>query len=217
MLPILQALETTWRLLSNDHVVGKIVLITGVSPAGLGAEAARYESVPDAAGQPIEKQSGTSHIGPFLLTNLLMPALLRGGRGKDGARIASVTSRGYLRSAVPRSRRPGDPPRRPGQPRRLRPLSSDRHAAYDAGTGHEAGRQGHHTALSVDPGTVGTTNLGRNVPLEEQTKLGWRLADGSLAAVDEGILDYAKKKKKKTLGAGQEVVGVERGARGREV
>ena len=49
----------------------------------------------------IEKQFGTNHIGPFLLTNLLMPLLLHASSSsKDGARIINCSSNGYTLSAV---------------------------------------------------------------------------------------------------------------------
>jgi NAD(P)-dependent dehydrogenase (short-subunit alcohol dehydrogenase family) len=43
-----------------------------------------------------ELQFGTNHLGHFLLTNLLVPALLRGA----AARIVSVSSRGHQQSPV---------------------------------------------------------------------------------------------------------------------
>ena len=45
----------------------------------------------------IEKQFGTNHVGPFLLTNLLMPLLLR---ASAGARIINCSSNGYTLSGV---------------------------------------------------------------------------------------------------------------------
>ncbi|CAK7568269.1 MAG: hypothetical protein SEPTF4163_006255, partial [Sporothrix epigloea] len=248
----------------HDQMVGKTVLITGVSPTGLGAEAARivakhapkllilasrspskiaevisnlkaaegfdasltsieplpldlasqssirtavaslyekhpnlaldvlinnagimmlpeYESVPDAAGQAVEKQFGTNHVGPFLLTNLLVPALLRSA---TGPRIVSVTSRGYL----------GSPVKALDDPSLLRDTSANR-AAYDPFQAYAQSKTGNLlmtaglankfagkgiSSYAVDPGAVGSTNLTRSVPLDVQLKLGWRLADGSL-------------------------------------
>ncbi|GAB5487941.1 MAG: SDR family NAD(P)-dependent oxidoreductase [Parasphingorhabdus sp.] len=44
----------------------------------------------------LEMQFGTNHIGHFLMTNLLMPAILRGG----SARIVNLSSRGHHRDEV---------------------------------------------------------------------------------------------------------------------
>ncbi|KAL8868272.1 MAG: hypothetical protein Q9174_005098 [Haloplaca sp. 1 TL-2023] len=47
------------------------------------------------AKQGIEMQFSANHVGHFLLTNLLMPALLAGARGPKGARIVNPSSAGY--------------------------------------------------------------------------------------------------------------------------
>ncbi len=43
----------------------------------------------------LEMQFGTNHIGHFLLTNLLMPAVLEGAKTGNGARIINLSSRGH--------------------------------------------------------------------------------------------------------------------------
>ncbi|KAL7625839.1 hypothetical protein AAE478_005062 [Parahypoxylon ruwenzoriense] len=48
--------------------------------------------------QGIEIQLSANHLGHFLLTNLLAPALLAAGSGSGGARIVNLTSIGYLLS-----------------------------------------------------------------------------------------------------------------------
>ena len=49
----------------------------------------------------IEMQFGTNHVGPFLLTNLLMPLLLKASTASnDGARILNCSSNGYTLSPV---------------------------------------------------------------------------------------------------------------------
>ena len=50
--------------------------------------------------QGIEMQLSANHVGHFLLTNLLMPALLAGANGPYGARIVNITSVGYQISPV---------------------------------------------------------------------------------------------------------------------
>lgn len=47
----------------------------------------------------LEMQFGTNHIGHFLMTNLLMPAVLKGG-GSGNGRIVNLSSRGHHRDEV---------------------------------------------------------------------------------------------------------------------
>ncbi|KAF2642556.1 NAD(P)-binding protein [Massarina eburnea CBS 473.64] len=165
----LQTAEDVATILSSD-IAGKTVVITGVSPSGIGAEAARVihkhnpkllvlasrstknidatitaiggagssnvkgveldladlESVRKAAAeileqtsvvdvlinnagimmlpefqttrQGVEMQFGTNHLGHFLLTNLLMPALLQ---SSQGASVVNVSSAGHHAGNVP--------------------------------------------------------------------------------------------------------------------
>ena len=50
--------------------------------------------------QGIELQMSANHVGHFLLTNLLMPALLAGAKGACGSRIINLSSAGYQISPV---------------------------------------------------------------------------------------------------------------------
>ncbi|KAK0671954.1 putative oxidoreductase [Cercophora samala] len=50
--------------------------------------------------QGIEMQMSVNHIGHFLLTNLLTPALLAGGKSPHGARVINLSSVGYQISPV---------------------------------------------------------------------------------------------------------------------
>lgn len=50
--------------------------------------------------QGLEMQMSANHVGHFLLTNLLMPALLAGAKGPYGARIVNLSSAGYQISPV---------------------------------------------------------------------------------------------------------------------
>lgn len=250
----------------HDRMVGKTVLITGVSPSGLGAEAARivaahepkllilasrspaaitqvidnlkkdasfdaskttiepleldlasqasvrtavaslyekhpdlaldvsinnagimmlpnYEGIPDASGKLIEKQFGTNHIGHFLLTNLLVPALRR-STAPGGARVVTVCSKGYLGSPVVALDDPS-----------LLDDTPANHKAYDSFKAYAQSKTANLlftvglakklegtnvSAYTVDPGAVGTTNLARSVPMAVQQALGWFLEDGTI-------------------------------------
>ncbi|KAI2629188.1 NAD(P)-binding protein [Hypomontagnella submonticulosa] len=46
--------------------------------------------------QGIELQLSANHVGHFLLTNLLVPALIAAGSESGGARVVNLTSSGYL-------------------------------------------------------------------------------------------------------------------------
>ncbi|KAI8963095.1 NAD(P)-binding protein [Daldinia sp. FL1419] len=48
--------------------------------------------------QGIELQLSANHVGHFLLTNLLAPALIAAGSSPKGARVVNLTSSGYLAS-----------------------------------------------------------------------------------------------------------------------
>ncbi|CAL8581582.1 hypothetical protein XPA_007271 [Xanthoria parietina] len=50
--------------------------------------------------QGLEMQMSVNHVGHFLLTNLLMPALLAGAQAPYGARIVNLSSAGYQISPV---------------------------------------------------------------------------------------------------------------------
>jgi NAD(P)-dependent dehydrogenase (short-subunit alcohol dehydrogenase family) len=50
--------------------------------------------------QGIELQFSVNHVGHFLLTNLLLPALLAGATGLYGARVVNISSAGYQISPV---------------------------------------------------------------------------------------------------------------------
>ena len=50
--------------------------------------------------QGLEMQLSANHVGHFLLTNLLMPALVAAAKGPHGARIINLSSAGYQISPV---------------------------------------------------------------------------------------------------------------------
>lgn len=142
-----------------------------------------YESVPDSNGNPIEKQFGTNHIGHFLLANLLMPALRR-SQSASGSRVVTVTSRGYLGSPVKALDDPallGDTPANRTAYDAFQAYAQSKTASllFTVGLSRKLADKG-VAAYTVDPGTVGTTQLARSVPVEVQKALSWRLDDGSL-------------------------------------
>ncbi|WP_417613781.1 SDR family NAD(P)-dependent oxidoreductase [Parasphingorhabdus sp.] len=51
-------------------------------------------------GDGLELQFGTNHIGHFLLTNLLMPALIKAAEAGSDARIVNLSSRGHHADTV---------------------------------------------------------------------------------------------------------------------
>ncbi|EPE06368.1 short-chain dehydrogenase [Ophiostoma piceae UAMH 11346] len=269
----------------HDHMVGKTVFITGVSPTGLGAEATRIvalhapkrlilasrsktkmqkviDSLPSTVdaesrakidmvevdfanlssiraavaslgddleldvlinnagimmlqtlepvainGRVIEKQFATNHLGHFLLTNLLVPALRR-SKAPGGARVVTVSSSGYIGSTMadvieepkliedtPENRASYDPfvsYARSKTSNRLFTVGLARKVEASSSKGAAI------TAISLDPGVVGTTALPRHVPVDVQEKLGWLAPDGSLMpnapfiSAEQSVATYVK-------------------------
>jgi len=78
-----------------DNVVAKIHLL--INNAAVVMQS--HEFTPDG----LEKQFGTNHVGLFLLTNLLMPKILRAAREsptKGSTRVVNVTSAGHVISPI---------------------------------------------------------------------------------------------------------------------
>ncbi|OAA67908.1 short chain dehydrogenase reductase [Niveomyces insectorum RCEF 264] len=142
------------------------------------------ETMPDAQGSTVERQFGTNHLGHFLFTNLLMPALRRSQAAHGGARIVNVTSSGYVGSPVVALDDPS--------------LLTDTPANREAYDGFKAYAQSKTAtilftlgltqrlanknvlAFSLNPGAVGTTNLSRTVPKGVLQSLGWLLESGEI-------------------------------------
>ncbi|KFX99555.1 hypothetical protein O988_03790 [Pseudogymnoascus sp. VKM F-3808] len=104
----------------GSEIRGKNVIITGASPKALASKAARaiatkaaaevtsytefFDALLNVAGvmatpyaktaDGIESQFAINHIGPFLLTNLILPKL------NKNARIVNVSSRGYQLGSI---------------------------------------------------------------------------------------------------------------------
>ena len=112
-----------------------------------------------------ETQFGTNHLGHFLLTTLLMPALLAAAP----ARVVALSSIGHRRSDVHLDdlnyqRREYEKWAAYGQ-------SKTANALFAVGLTQRFGAQG-VAANSVHPGGI-MTNLQRFLPREEQVAMGW--------------------------------------------
>lgn len=118
-----------------------------------------------------EMQFGTNHLGHFLLTELLMPALLAAAP----SRVVALSSLGHRRSDIVLDdlnleRRPYDKWEAYGNSKTANALFalgfSDRYAAQGV------------TANSVHPGEI-MTGLQKHMPLEEQLEKGWIDEEGN--------------------------------------
>ncbi|MFC4454847.1 oxidoreductase [Deinococcus sonorensis] len=119
-----------------------------------------------------ETQFGTNHLGPFLFTTLLMPALLAAAP----ARVVVLSSIGHRRSDVhlddPNYRtRPYEKWEAYGQ-------SKTANVLFAVGLSARYGAQG-VTANALHPGGI-MTNLQRFLPREEQIAMGWMDEQGQL-------------------------------------
>jgi len=118
-----------------------------------------------------ESQFGTNHLAHFLLTNLLVPALRRGGRG---SRVVCLSSVGHKRGPVifddvNFEKTPYDKWRSYGQ-------------SKSANINFAVGFNLHHsaegiTANAVHPGGI-MTGLQKELSQEEMAKMGWFDAEG---------------------------------------
>lgn len=119
-----------------------------------------------------ELQLGTNHIGHFLLTTLLLPALLAAGQ----SRVVSVSSLGHRRSDilwddVNFERRPYDRWLAYGQ-------SKTANILFAVGLTSRYASRG-ITANALHPGLILDTNLVRYVPRAEWQQRGWVDAEGN--------------------------------------
>ena len=119
-----------------------------------------------------ETQFGTNHLGHFLLTTLLMPALLAAAP----ARVVALSSIGHRRSDMHLD----DPnfERREYEKWAAYGQSKTANALFAVGLTQRFGAQG-VSANSVHPGGI-MTNLQRFLPREEQVAMGWMDEQGQL-------------------------------------
>ncbi|KAF2095703.1 NAD(P)-binding protein [Rhizodiscina lignyota] len=259
-----------------NRIAGKSVVITGVSPRGLGADAARaiykhnpkllilasrtkanIQAVIDSIGSPgagnvegilldlssldsvraaagevlkltpvvdvlinnaavmmvpeytttkngFEMHFGINHLGHFLFTNLLMPALLK---SVDGARVVNVSAAAHRMTLVNFE----DPNFANGT--KYEPLlgyaqSKCANLLFSHALANRYGSQG-LLSFGVDPGAVPDTQISRLISKEELIRQGWFNEDGTpkqatilpktiqqasssyiMAAFDPAILDH---------------------------
>ncbi|MDX2234346.1 MAG: oxidoreductase [Hyphomonadaceae bacterium] len=124
--------------------------------------------------QGYEMQIGANHLGHFLLTTLLAPALEAAGRGDRPARVVSLSSIGHRRSDI----RWDDPHFRAGDYEKWTAYGQSKTANSLFAVGVTA-RWRDRGVLSnaVMPGGI-LTPLQRHLTREEQIGFGWIDADG---------------------------------------
>ncbi|QYF72516.1 oxidoreductase [Cryobacterium sp. PAMC25264] len=121
-----------------------------------------------------ESQFATNHLGHYVLTNLLWPALVAGG----GARVVALSSTGHKLSGI----RFDDPQFETGYDKWLaygqaKTADSLFAVQLDAlGAGHGV------RAFAVHPGGI-MTELQRHLPREEMIASGWMTEDGTVNSV----------------------------------
>ena len=119
-----------------------------------------------------ETQFGTNHLGHFLFTTLLMPALLAAAL----ARVVALSSIGHRRSDVHLD--DPDYTARPYEKWEAYGHSKTANSLFAVGLTQRYARQG-VTANAVHPGGI-MTNLQRFLPQEEQVAMGWMDEQGKL-------------------------------------
>ncbi len=122
----------------------------------------------------LEMQFGTNHIGHFLMTNLLMPAILKGGASGD-SRIVNLSSRGHHLDTVhfddlKFEKREYDKWAAYGQ-------AKTANIMFSVGLEKRLAGKGVH-ALAVHPGGI-QTNLGRHLTEEDIAFLRKRMEENA--------------------------------------
>ena len=123
----------------------------------------------------LEMQFGTNHIGHFLLTNLLMTALLKGAESSGQVRIVNLSSRGHHFDKVHLD----DPNFKQRQYDKWASYGQAKTAniLFSVGLEKRLADKGVH-ALAVHPGGI-QTNLGRHLTEEDIATLLKRMEDNS--------------------------------------
>ena len=117
----------------------------------------------------LEMQIGTNHFGHYLLSNLLVPALVAGAQGAGKpSRLVSLSSIGHRRSDI----RWNDPHFRDGPYDKWESYGQAKTANSLFAVGFHARHGQSITANAVMPGGI-MTPLQRHLPHEEMVALGW--------------------------------------------
>jgi len=116
----------------------------------------------------IEKQFATNHIGPFLLTNLIMPRILAAG---PGARIVNVSSRGHRFSGV-RFEDVSFSEEGSYEPIAAYGQSKTANILFTVALAERLGKESGVVSVSVHPGSI-MTNLMRDMATEGLVARGW--------------------------------------------
>jgi NAD(P)-dependent dehydrogenase (short-subunit alcohol dehydrogenase family) len=147
-------------------------LATGRSVAMLINNAGIMAAPEARVGDGWESQFATNHLGHYVLTNLLWPALVAGG----GARVVALSSTGHKFSGI----RFADPQFTTGYDKWLAYGQAKTANSLFAVQLDKLGAAQGVRAFAVHPGGI-MTNLSRHVPREEIIAAGWMAEDGTLS------------------------------------
>jgi len=146
-------------------------LATGRSVDILINNAAVMASPEARVGDGWESQFATNHLGHYVLTNLLWPALVAGG----GARVVALSSTGHKLSDI----RFDDPQFTTGYDKWLAYGQAKTANSLFAVQLDKLGAAHGVRAFAVHPGGI-MTELQRHLPREEMIASGWMTADGTV-------------------------------------
>jgi len=149
----------------------KRFLATGRSVAMLINNAAIMACPEARVGDHWESQFATNHLGHYVLTNLLWPALVAG----DGARVVALSSTGHKISGM----RFADPQLTTGYDKWLAYGQAKTANSLFAVRLDELGASQGVRAFAVHPGGI-MTELQRHLPREEMIASGWMTEDGTV-------------------------------------
>jgi NAD(P)-dependent dehydrogenase (short-subunit alcohol dehydrogenase family) len=159
--------------LASVHALAEAVLASGQSVDILINNAAVMAAPETRVGNGWESQFATNHLGHYVLTNLIWPALVADG----GARVVAVSSTGHKLSGIrfddPHFTTGYDKWQAYGQAKTANSLFAVQLDAYGADSGVRA--------FAVHPGGI-MTELQRHLPRAEMVKAGWLTEDGVVNA-----------------------------------
>lgn len=130
-------------------------------------------------GKNWESQFGVNHLGHFVLTNALLPLLIKAG----GARVVSLSSIGHRRSDILWDDINFEST--PYEKWTAYAQSKTANALFALGLDMKYGDEGVQ-AFSVHPGGI-LTPLQRHLPVAEMVALGWTDSEGNLSEQAKGM------------------------------